>query len=280
MGVYERDWVEIAEQKVSEALNGNDVNTYYNSIADAISKKIYDLYNQKIKSAVWVGNEAYEDKGDMKVLLESDIVIPVELKFSRKNKSGTKGNASTNLVKKVSKDIINYPSYDENLGLKDKRYALVEEKLGIKVKSKKCYETALREIRNTDKSFLDTISDITSLGQIGYAEYVTEKFNQNIDKLQILIDNILDGNNTTKDVIETENLVYCVIKNFETENQTIEFYDFSDIDSRVVSVVSSGKSIKIRNSSGKDILRFSVLWKNICQGGATPCFNIFVGNAY
>ena len=58
------------------------------------------------------------------------------------------------------------------------------------------------------------------------------------------------------------------------------FYDFSEMDSVVTEVVNSGKSIKMLNQHGKEVLRFSVLWKNICQGGQTPCFTVFVGNAY
>jgi hypothetical protein len=52
------------------------------------------------------------------------------------------------------------------------------------------------------------------------------------------------------------------------------------MDRNVTKVEATGKSIKFVNASGKDVVRFSVTWKNICQGGSTPCFNVFIGNAF
>ena len=74
--------------------------------------------------------------------------------------------------------------------------------------------------------------------------------------------------------------MYCVVKHYESKKQSVSFYDFSEMDSVVTEVVSSGQSIKLLNQHGKEVLRFSVTWKNICQGGQTPCFTVFVGNAY
>ena len=51
------------------------------------------------------------------------------------------------------------------------------------------------------------------------------------------------------------------------------------MDSVVSKVVNSGQSIKMLNQHGKVVLRFSTTWKNICQGGATPCFTVFTGDA-
>ena len=58
--------------------------------------------------------------------------------------------------------------------------------------------------------------------------------------------------------------MYCVVKHYESKKQTVSFYDFSEMDSVVTEVVNSGKSIKMLNQHGKEVLRFSVLWKNIC----------------
>jgi hypothetical protein len=60
----------------------------------------------------------------------------------------------------------------------------------------------------------------------------------------------------------------------------VDFFDFTDMDRHVTKVEATGKSIKFVNASGKDVVRFSVTWKNICQGGSTPCFNVFIGNAF
>ncbi len=105
----------------------------------------------------------------------------------------------------------------------------------------------------------------SSLRHLYFAEKLNQQFKEKIIKIYVEI---------------TNDLIYCVVKNFENSKQSVEIYDFDDMDSKVANVISVGKSIKIQNKMGKDILRMSVHWKNICQGGSTPCFNGFVGNAY
>ena len=283
MGVYERDWVEDAEKESAAAINGVDVNSYTKKVGIAIYNYIEDNFNVKITKADWIGSESYEEPGDIAVSTECGLQIPVEEKFSKKNGSGTKANPSTNILKKYLKNnILNYPDFDKELGLKDKRYRLVENRIGRDLKNASDYENVLHQIRDIEKdtNFINEIVEITHPGKVKYANYVTEKLNDELDATQNLVDNILGGNHTTKENVEHEDVVYCVIKNFERPKQTVEFYDFSEMDSNVASVVSSGQSIKIQNKYGKDILRFSVNWKNICQGGGTPCFCVFVGNAF
>jgi hypothetical protein len=52
------------------------------------------------------------------------------------------------------------------------------------------------------------------------------------------------------------------------------------MDRTVTHVEAKGKQIKLKNSKNKDVLTISVNWKNICQGGATPSFNVFIGNEF
>ena len=282
MGVYERDWVEDAEKESAAAINGVDVNYYTKKVGTAIYNYIEDNFNNvKITKAKWIGSESYEEPGDVAVFTECGLQIPVEEKFSRKTGSGTTANPSTNILKKYLKNnILNYPDFDKNLGLLAKRIKLVENEIVEKIKTKSAYGRALREIRDYDKSFLDEIASITKPGMEKYAEYAAKKLNDELGSTQNLVDDILGGNHTIKENVEHEDVVYCVIKNFECPKQTVEFYDFSEMDSNVASVVSSGQSIKIQNKYGEDILRFSVNWKNICQGGASPSFCVFVGNAF
>ena len=69
-------------------------------------------------------------------------------------------------------------------------------------------------------------------------------------------------------------------KNWQNRFQTTEFFDFLDMDRQVTSIEAKGKQIKLKNTRGKDVLTISVNWKNICQGGATPSFNVFIGNEF
>jgi len=281
MGVYCRDWAEEAEKNAALGILGTSGNPYDQQIADAIKVHVTKQYpNTTIVDAKWVGAESYDDKGDIKVYL-SDGTVPVELKVSKKVGSGTKANPSQALFnKKVSNDILGYAAYDKKLGLLDKRYQLVEGLIGRSIKNGVDWAKVLREFRKTNLVVLEQVASITKPGQLAYAEYASNKLNDNLEQLNILVEDILSGNNTTSEFSSDSDLIYCVVKHYETKKQSVEFYDFTEMDSVVTKVVSAGKSIKLLNQYGKVVLRFAVTWKNICQGGKTPCFNVFVGDAY
>ena len=283
MGTLQRDWVEIAEQEVANAFTKKSKSKYINSIKKDIESDINKNYpNDDINHAEWIGAEDYSSKGDNRVYLKSGREVPVELKFSKTKGSGTKFNPTTNILKKYITDprLQSYPEYDEMLGLKKIRYDMVESLVGHKMNSAVEYEDNLTAIREINKPFIKSIADVAKAGAIGYAVDTSKIMNEHLEGVQKMVDNVLDGNNTTTDVEITNDLIYCVVKNFENSKQSVEIYDFDDMDSKVANVISVGKSIKIQNKMGKDILRMSVHWKNICQGGKTPCFNGFVGNAY
>ena len=86
--------------------------------------------------------------------------------------------------------------------------------------------------------------------------------------------------NVTGADVPKQDISYCVVQHFETDYQTVEFYNFADMDRTIAKIEASGQSIKFYNANNKDVIRFSVHWKNICQGGATACFNVFIGNAF
>jgi hypothetical protein len=282
MGTHQRDWAEEVEISVADAINGKSVDLHVWQVANSITNRISSLYQSPIDHAVWTGGNSYQNAGDVEVVLKDNSVVPVEIKISFIKGSGTKANPSTSVLKKhINENIKTYPQFDEELGLKTQRYALVEQRIGRPLKNASDYAKNLRNIRDTGNAdFLDVIADITSPGQEQYAMYAAEQMNNYLNNVNQWVKKILAGNNTTQSVPVVDNLLYCVVKNFESKNQTVEFYDFTDMDSNITNVVSSGKSIKLQNKSGKDVLRLSVTWKNICQGGQTPCFNVFVGNAF
>jgi len=293
MGKYERDWVEECEIAVSDSINGKKSDIYIDKISDSIVHKINLDYETPIQKSEWVGAKSYDDPGDIHVYLINQKKIPVELKFSFSTGSGTKANPTTNILKtKINQDIQSMVEFEAEKNIHEKRLDLVESVTGKRPVNNSQYVRSLRAIRNQEGTkgpgkkwlnngiTLDEISKITAPGQIEYASYVASKLNFYLKETQNWVDEILLGNNTAKATVIDSRVVYCVIKNFKQKNQTVEFYNFEEMDSTVSKVITSGKSIKIQNSSGKDILRISVTWKNICQGGQTPCFNIFIGNAY
>lgn len=284
MGNYQRDWVEQSEIAVAEAINDINISKIHiQKIAESIIKKIGEIHSSLIMEAIWTGGGSYHNPGDIEIILADNTNIPIELKFSFEDSSGTKANTSTTALKKfISSDIKPYPLYDKELGLLQKRFELVEERIGRRLKNKADYGRCLRSIKNDeeDLGLLREIAEITSPGQEEYASYAAAEMNKNLKNVNQWVQRILSGNNTTQRVVVNKNFLYCVIKKYQKKNQTVEFYDFTDMDSNITQVISRGKSIKLQNSSSKDVLRASVNWKNICQGGQNPSLNVFIGNAY
>lgn len=274
MGKHERDWVEEAEKAVASGLNGAAQNCWIDAVVKHIQQKIPPAYHK----AVWVGGADYHNPGDVHVHYDRDPMVKVELKFSHGSGSGTAKNISTKvLTKKVNSNIKNYPDFDAELGLRQQRYELIESIAGAPIPTATKYTSILRNLRNANDPVIDKIAEITAPGQIKYAEYAAQQLNQHLKQVNALVNSLL--NTDSVDQLH-QDVLYCVIRNFESSAQTVDFFDFTEMDRVITKVEASGKSIKFLNASGRDVVRFSVTWKNICQGGATPCFNVFIGNAF
>lgn len=268
----ERKWAEPAEQQVAEALNGYLATPHISSIATTIKERLEKHFpNENFVKAIWSGGDDYGNVGDVKVHLTNS-TIPVELKFSLEMGRGTAKNLSAKLFqKKIDPSILSYIEYDKQFGYKKQRFDLIESLTGKKYNKDNQYHAELRIFRDTKPEVLDKIADITSPGQEGYATYVANECNKHLDKVNALVQSLLNK--------QVPGMMYCVVRHFNTSDQSVEFMDF-DKENTVVKVVASGKSIRCFNSNGKDVVRFSVHWKNICQGGKSPCFNVFIGNEY
>ena len=273
MGKYERDWVEVAEQDVANELNGINVNQYSKSIANEIKKEL-EKNNIMFDKAVWSGGESYDDAGDVNILYKGKIIYGVELKFSHQGGKGTKANLGQNKFHEYIDEIIGYELFDEQLGLKKERYLAVEKYKNIKLRNKKHYEDSLREIKKTDKNFIKQIATITKSGAEEYTKYIEMMGNKNLDKINDLTEDIFNSKHV-KESKSTKKVLYCIVQHYESSQQEVFFEDFQKLDTKVVKITSEGKSILFKNRFDKTILRFSVNWKNICQGGATPSFNVF-----
>lgn len=268
----DRVWAEPAEQQVAEALNGNPTSTHITKIATAVKTYVASRFpNEKIVKALWIGGDDYGNVGDVSIQLTSSYV-PLELKFSLEEGRGTAKNLSAKLFKKtIDPNILSYIEYDKLYGYKKQRFDLMESLTGKTYKRDNAYHNDLRVFRETKPEVLEQIANITAPGQEGYASYVADECNKHLDKVNILVQSLLNK--------QVPGMMYCVIRNFETSDQSVEFMDF-DKENTVTKVVASGKSIRCFNSKNKDVVRFSVHWKNICQGGKSPCFNVFIGNEY
>lgn len=276
MGKNERSWAEVAEQAVASALKGSrPVDTYIKPVADSIRAKLKQKYpSDSIKDAVWTGGNNYATPGDVQVLLTSGRVVMIECKFSHGKGSGTlKNPGQATLSEVIDSSIKSYVEHESRF--KDMRYALLESIIGRPLKNATDYENVLGAIKlkNPQDPILKKMKAITKPGQIAYADYAAERCNLFLAKVNDLVTSLLN-------LDDTHDVLYCVVKQFESAAQTTEFHDYAVIDRKITNVIGKGQTIHFQNAGGKTVLRWSVTWKNICQGGSTPCFNVFVGNAF
>lgn len=266
-----RSWAEPAEQAVTEAINGSTANPAATLVAQAIR-----AYVPNIKEAKWKGASDYAAGGDIVLYLEDGTERTCETKFSKGNGSGTAKNlGAKTFTKRIDSSIIGYQ--DHEAAYKEKRYALVESLIGRRPRTASEYNSILREWRVTNPTILDQIATITAPGQEAYAQYASHELSKHLTKVNDFVNSIL-GNIDVRQL--RQDVVYCVTKNWEHRLQSTEFFDFLDMDRTVTHVEAKGKQIKLKNAKNKDVLTISVNWKNICQGGATPSFNVFIGNEF
>ena len=282
MGKHERDWVEVAEKAVADGLNGSPVNQYITMIVNDLRNHLSQ--SGEISRAEWSGGDTYNDPGDVLVHLSSGDIVNVELKFSHGKGSGTTKNPGPKFFNKnISETIMSYTEFEEEY--RKKRLEYLSGKTGTTFKNYSAYVRELRKIKNQvgedawkTHEIRAEIANITNPGQEEYASYAAEKLNQFLPEINKVAIDLL-GLDDTGDKVK-QGTVYCIVKMFESNNQTVEFYDFSEMDRQITKVIATGQSIKFLNSSNKDVFRFAVNWKNICQGGATPSFNVWVGRAF
>lgn len=266
-----RSWAEPAEQAVTDAINGSTLDPNAMLVAQAIRQHVPD-----IERAEWKGASDYAAGGDIILHLVGGEKRTCECKFSQANGSGTAKNlGAKTFTKRIDASIIGYQEFEESY--KDQRYSLVESVIGRKPNTATEYCSILRTWRDAKDPIIDKIANITAPGQEAYAQYASQELAKHLPKVNDLVNSIL-GKIDTRQL--RQDVVYCVTKNWGHRFQTTEFYDFLDMDRTVTRVEAKGKQIKLKNTKNKDVLTISVNWKNICQGGATPSFNVFIGNEF
>lgn len=266
-----RSWAEPAEQAVTAAINGIGDHLHARLVADAIRAYVPDIVR-----AEWKGARDYAGGGDIMLELMDAVQRVCECKFSMGSGSGTAKNlGAKTFAKRIDSSIVGYQEFEADY--KTQRYALVEQLTGRAPSTATAYCAVLRGWRTTDPSRLVEIADITAPGQVAYAQYAAGELNKHLDKVNAFANGIL-GNIDTRQL--RQDVVYCVTKHWQGRFQSTEFYDFVDMDRAITQVVAKGKQIKLQNAQGRDVLTISVNWKNICQGGATPSFNVFIGNEF
>ena len=275
MGSYQRGWSDVVESEVSAYLSGDCGVTSYNAaIGDEIKT---GLAGKLIKSSDWSGKGNYSEPGDIRLTLDDDSMVFVELKCSKNVVgSGTKANLGQASFKNSIPELLSYSEFDEKY--KKLRYTHIlhlTNKENISEIKKSEYENVIRNIRDEyGKVGLSQIVKIATESQEGYAKYIADNSNSYMSGIQAFSDRLSNSQHESTNN-KKHQLLYCVVNSVGKENQTISIKQFTP--KKIHSVVSKGKSIIMLDESKKVVWRISVHWKNICQGGATPCFNVFDG---
>ena len=285
MGKHERDWVEAAEKSVAAGLSGQEVDVYIQSIVTAIRQYLERRRpDDMLLKGEWSGGANYDDPGDVLTHWRSGEIDNIELKFSRGRGSGTNKNpGQAFFTQRISDTILPYSVFEESY--RQQRLEFLSHQTGVQFRNYSQYCRELRRIRNLADSgsvehmaIIKHVAGITNPGQEAYAVYAAGKLKDFLPRVNEVALELL-GLDDSQNAIR-QGVIYCVIKNFESARQTVEFYDYSEMDREITDVVATGQSIKFLNKTGRDVFRFSVNWKNICQGGATPSFNVWVGRAF
>lgn len=277
MNANRREWAEQVEIDIVNTLNGHNTNHLYVTQAVETLKAKFN-----IKSAEWIGNGDYHTKGDIK-LLTTDGVKYIELKTSDKKTSGTTANPGQAFFGKLIEDTLSYTEWEKEDGVFQQRYNLVGNNNPI---SKGEYEKTLRTWRSNDATnpIFKKIQDITNAKKGEYIDYLLPKLNKQLEKINSILYCIKNGEHTIKRINEVlssnklpaNDYFILVITQYKTDNPGVTLVDTYNTKYNITAIKKGGEqSMVFVDDTGTVVFRFAVNWKNICQGGATPCFSVF-----
>ncbi len=291
---YHRGIAEEFEKDLVSYLNLRNTNAKWN--IKVVGNKIIDTFPNIIE-AQHIGSSAYNIEGDILLITESK-AINIEIKMSEHYGKGTLANISQKIFKAINTEIESYQDFHNNYVYEDTNFknwcwTKVGDAVGKKIRTASEYQTFLRNLRDSGSYIVDEIVEQTNFIKIEYNEYLISELLNTPDylhKLTLLVRLLKDGIHTYADI---KNEI-SELKPLDQYKQRSEYYvvyvynvfgdvscqivDYSEALDTVHDIESNGQSIVLKNSEGKIIVRFSTHWKNICQGGATPCFNVFHGN--
>lgn len=292
---YHRGVSETFEKDLVNYINKKNTNAPRN--IKIIGNEILSKFPTTIE-AQHIGSGSYDIEGDI-LLITEDKPINIEIKMSDSFGKGTLANVSQKLFQTINPGIIGYQDFHngyiyEDMPFKDYCWMLVGESMGKKIRTSSEYQVLLRTLRDSDSAIVDEIVEITNGIKLEYNDYLVDELKKTPDylyKLTFLVRLLKDGIHTYSEIknylsefkkvddYKKRSKYYVVyIYNASSSNISSEIVDYSKALDTVHSIDAVGQSLVLKNIEGQTILRFSTHWKNICQGGATPCFNIFHGN--
>jgi hypothetical protein len=291
MSSYHRGIAEDFEKKLTSYINNRNVNAQANVklVGDYIIQCFPDIVE-----AQHIGSKSYNVEGDILLVTESK-PINLEIKTSDSFGKGTLANSSQKLFTAIDPNILGYQDFHnnfiyKNMRFKDYCWKIVGDKVGKKIRTASEYATILRTLRDSGSEVVDEIVDTTNDIKLEYNSYLIKELKKTPDylyKLTYLVRLLKDGIHTFSDIrkelaefkgIESykKRSEYYVVYIYNVSSDvSCEIADYSKAIDTVYSIDFVGQSIVLKNIDNDIILRFSTHWKNLCQGGATPCFNIF-----
>jgi len=263
-----RIWADEVEKNIVNELNNIDTEHEYAKLA---ATELNNKFN--ILEAHWTGSGNYDENGDIKLITDNGDVF-IELKASAKTSGGTTANVSQAFFKDNVHEALGYTDYEDNNGITAHRQLLAN------TTNKKVYEKTLRDSRSTDKILLNQIVSFTNTKKPEYIDFMLPKLNKNKAKLSKLLFLLKNGIHT-KDAIKKhsdskvqDNYYILFITKYNT-TPAVRLVNPNKITYNVTNIERAGESSIVFKNKDEALMRFSVHWKNICQGGATPCFTVF-----
>ncbi len=290
---YHRGIAEDFEKLLTNYLNNPNSRVPQN--IKFVGDKIKDKFPNIIE-AQHIGSHAYNIEGDI-LLITKDKAINLELKTSDTFGRGTLANVSQKLFQAINPEIIGYQEFHNNyvyndITFREYCWKSVGDNFGVKIKTSAEYQRYLRTLRDAHSEIVDNIVNITNEIKIEYNEYLVNELKSTKDylyRLTYLVRLLKDGIHTYSEIKKSldefksseqyisRSKYYVLYVYNVSSNISCQIVDYNKALDTVVDIEANGQSIILKNKDGQTVLRFSTHWKNICQGGATPCFNVFHG---
>jgi hypothetical protein len=303
MGKHEREEITQLEISVVQMLNGGRVmleqtNKWYSHILPLVIyiKKRFENY----KKAEYVGDEYGKTRGDIKLILDNNEEVFIELKSSETSKSrGTLANIAQNSLTDYGlfggRGILSWSEFRKKSDFQLRVNILLDQYHYSDILS---YDDKARYIRQRTlkgdgqaRAIKSEIMEMATEDKQDYIAYL-RRFKLNQEKLRKFVYCMVSGIHTNKEILSFINdqgaeipplvtLYSNVVKGevMVSESKGVSWEKMIGFDFVFPKKGEIYSYIVVKNSNlevDKKILGLILHWKNIFQGIKTPCINVFL----
>lgn len=247
---------------------------------------ITTLSDKKIKTLEYAAN-SHEDVGDFIIIYTDETKSYIEIKYLTTDGSGTLANIGPEWVKNYNlcKGIISFNDFNKKISWFDYvRSKLLEYDCSFEVGTKKELKDSAEELKensNLGDEFASKIkAEISEMSKIRKIEYLSYLSSLQLDEenLRKFTIDMLEGRHSRKQRQKSDKAIPIYI-NYKKNSIVISNKKIDDEFVSGLHIVYDKNltNFKINNINNETVLTVCLHWKNVFQGIATPCFNIFKG---